>query len=108
MIRDIPARIQVEFRPHWVNGWVLRTLSTPVVVVDGHDTPGSWSHPAQVEVTPGIHDVAAGFRYLTMQRVLGTRPRRITLLPGQTSGLLARNGPLNSDPFILTPSPGPL
>lgn len=92
----------VEFTPSWVNGWFVRAFARPVVSIDGRAAPGRWSAPVERAVDDGTHLIGAGIRYIGTPWILGMRPRSFTTDARAPLRLMARNGPLNSDPFLLT------
>ncbi len=99
------AIVIVEFTPSWVNGWFVRVFARPVVSIDGAAAAGRWSTPVERAVDDGTHRVGAGIRYVGTPWILGMRPRSFTTDPRAPLRLIARNGPLNSDPFLLRVAP---
>ncbi len=93
----MPTAIAVTVRPHPVNGWFLRTIARPVVVIDGAEYHARWSRRRTVPVRPGEHTLAVGVRYRGTPWLLGSRPspRRVDIVADETQGFTARNGPLN-------------
>lgn len=93
--------ISIEVRPHWVSGWFLRWAAKPFVRVDGEERPVTWRRPWSVAVDEGDHEVAAGIRYTTGSRLLGTQPREVRVDAGQTLALVAQNGSTNGSRFTV-------
>ena len=95
------SALELTVRAHWVNAWLLCSLSTPVVVVDGERHPVRWRQPVRVPVTAGKRSVAVGFRYRGTPWLLGARERSYVVPENGTLRLAAMNGPLNSEPFYV-------
>ncbi|MGN6444053.1 hypothetical protein [Amnibacterium sp.] len=96
------AAVSVVVRPYWLSSWFLRAFARPFVVVDGREHPARWSRPLRVQVRAGARSIGAGIRYPGTRRLLGYRPLTVDATPGEQVELLARNGPLNSEPFFMT------
>ncbi|WP_279102670.1 hypothetical protein [Gordonia bronchialis] len=94
--------LEVTVTANAVNAWFLLFASTPALVVDEAVHPLKWSRPNRVAIEPGSHEVAVGIRYRGFSAVLGKAPETVTVQPGETLRLSARNGPLNRDPFLIT------
>jgi hypothetical protein len=93
--------LAVSVRPHWINGWFLRLLARPFVVVDGRERQSSWGEAELVTVPAGEHDVAVFLRYKGTRNQLGMGQLRVQVRPGDVVRVSARNGWLNSTPFRL-------
>lgn len=97
----MPASLAVTVTPHWFNGWFLRMFAVAVVRIDGDVREVAWDHLAQFDIEPGTHTVSAGARYRGSRGVLGVAPADVHVAAGHHLHLLARNGPLNHQPFIV-------
>ncbi|WP_415973157.1 hypothetical protein [Rhodococcus sp. 077-4] len=95
------ATIEIEFAPHWVNAWLVRTFARPFVTIDGVEHPMSWTEPSTYAVEPGSHDIAAFIRYRGTKSALGIGRRTVTVALGEHPKLKARNGWANHMPFEL-------
>lgn len=89
-------------RAHRINAWLLYAAARPIVLVDGHKHPARWGKPTSIPVEPGTHAVAVGIMYRGTHWLLGTDGRSFDVAEGQTLTVEARNGALNSDPFVVT------
>lgn len=95
----VASALEVSIRGHWLNGWFLYLLSTPVVVIDGERHPAAWRRPVRIPVDGGKHTIAVGARYRGTPWLLGVRERAYVVPEDGTLSLSAMNGPLNSEPF---------
>lgn len=96
------SALEVTVTANFVNAWFLLVATTPAVVVDEAVHRHAWSQPTRVAVEPGSQEVAVGIRYRGFSAILGKAPETVTVQPGETLRLSARNGPLNRDPFLIS------
>jgi hypothetical protein len=99
----VAGSIGVTVRPYWLGAWFLRLMSRPFVRVDGAEHPTRWGVPSPIAAEPGSHTVACGIRYRGFSGLLGARNVKVRVNEGQTLHMIAKNGPLNSEPFYVEP-----
>jgi len=97
----VASALELTARAHPANAWLLYTLATPVLVIDGVRHPVRWKQPATVAVAGGKRTVAVGFRYRGTPWLLGARERSYVVPEDGTLRLSAMNGPLNNEPFFV-------
>jgi hypothetical protein len=98
------STLTVTPRAHWMNTLIVRPLSTPYISVDGTARRAAWNRPLTVPVDEGTHQVAVGIRYFDRGTSLGEEPLEVNVQDDDTDQYFeARNGPLNHQPFALTP-----
>lgn len=97
------ASIVVTPRTHWINGWFLRPFARPIVRLNGSDHEAQWGRPLHVGVTTGVHRVAVGARYRGSSTVLGLDEVEVQVLEDEQLELVAVNGALNHQPFVVSP-----
>lgn len=99
----MPTAITVTVRGHPVNGWFLRAFARPVIMIDGAEHDAHWSRPRTIPVSAGEHTVAVGVRYRGTPWLLGAESSalQVGIAAEETRGFVARNGPLNHQPFRL-------
>jgi hypothetical protein len=100
----MPSTLTVTPRAHWMNALIVRPLSTPYISVDGTAHRAACNRPLTVPVDEGTHRVTVGIRYFDRGTRLGEEPLEVEVrgdAPDQR--FEARNGPLNHQPFALTP-----
>lgn len=93
--------VEISIKPHWVNGWFLKLLSRPCVIVGGLESAMSWKSSLILNLEVGEHQIAVGVRYRFTRPLLGQVPTVVRVDPGRRLALQARNGALNSDPFMI-------
>lgn len=93
--------VEILIKLHWINGWFLWLFALPCAIVDGIEHKMSWRSPLALELQAGEHEVAVGFRYRCTKPCLGRLPAVVQVESGQRLVLQARNGALNSDPFMI-------
>lgn len=101
--REVQATVRVVFRANWVNGWFLRLLAKPHMMVAGTEHECDWTLPTDVNVDAGKLEVTVYVRYRGTRSNLGTGTFDGNIGAGQTLSLVARNGAMNQTPFRLTP-----
>jgi hypothetical protein len=95
--------IEVELRPHWLNGWFLRTFARAYLRLDGVERPVEWDRPAVVAVPAGSHRADVCVRYGRWSASGAGPERAITVAVDERSRWVARNGA----PFVLRPAGRP-
>lgn len=86
------ATLEVTVNSHWVGSWLLLWAARPYVVLDGEEHLCRWSHPITLQTSAGTHHVVTCCRYKGISALLGKGEIKVTLEPGQTRNIVARNG----------------
>ena len=93
------SALELTVRAHWLSAWLLYSLGTPVVVIDGERHPARWGRSVRVPVAAGKRSIAVGFRYRGTPWLLAGRERSYVVPEDGTLGLSAMKGPLVGEPF---------
>lgn len=102
-IESMAGTIVVTMKGHWLSAWWLRLTARPFIRIDGVEQAVRWGVPCSTRVTAGEHAVAGGIRYPGFAMLMGVNEATVTVGEDQTVALIARNGPLNGEPFTFTP-----
>ncbi len=104
------ARLIVEFAPHWINGWFVRAVYRPWVVIDSSPAaPARWGATTEFPVSSGEHRVITflTWRARSAARRISERSVLFTAASDAAVAVRVSNGALNSDPFIPVVIAGP-
>lgn len=94
------STIRVVITPHWVNACLLLWAARPLVLLDGVEHAVHWSEPREFPVESGRHSVKTYMRYKGFDANLGAGQIDVDLEIGESADIVARNGWVNSAPFI--------
>lgn len=97
--------VSVRVTTHWVNGWFLKPLAKPYVVVNGRERRVRWGREVAIELVSVNAKIGVGVRYFGRGALLGCEPQDIDLRSTSSNDVQSnmvlefRNGPLNHMPF---------
>ena len=63
MVSRHVTRVTVLARPHWVDGWWLRSTARPYLRLDGAEHALAWGRAHTSPLAPGTHLVQTFWRY---------------------------------------------
>lgn len=96
-------KCRIRIKAHWVNSWILKLLSKPVVVVGQEEYALVWSKPTEIEVEQDTSArIGVGVRYFGRGKLLGVSMTELPvhgMLELRSDVITFRNGFWNHEPF---------